>query len=196
MGEHASSNLDKYKSGNPIVQGLLSRYQDVLASLVVPLAPTSVLDVGSGEGMTAAKLHTLPLKFSYKGIDLSAGAVEEARRRNPGLDFSQGSVFELGGQTADVVICLEVIEHLEDPAKAIDALAAATERSIVVSVPWEPWFRLGNLARGKYLDRLGNHPEHIQQFSPASIAALVSTRFTNVRVKTSFPWVFVCADKP
>ncbi len=195
MGEHSSSNLGKYQSGNPVVQGLLTRYQDTLASLLVPLAPTSVLDVGAGEGMTAAKLHTLPLSFRYKGIDLSPGAVEEARRRNPGLDFQQGSVFELGGQTADVVLCLEVIEHLEDPAKAIDALADAAERAIIVSVPWEPWFRLGNLVRGKYLDRLGNHPEHIQQFNPASIAALVSTRFTHVRVKTSFPWVFACADK-
>lgn len=195
MGGHTSSNLGKYESGNPVVQGLLRRYQDTLASLIVPLAPTSVLDVGSGEGMVAAKLHTLPLSFRYKGIDLSAGAVGEARRRNPGVEFEQGSVFELGGQTADVVLCLEVLEHLEDPAAAVDALAAAAERHLIVSVPWEPWFRLGNLARGKYLDRLGNHPEHIQQFNPGSIAALVATRFDNVRVQTCFPWVFACADK-
>jgi hypothetical protein len=145
--------------------------------------------------MAAGHLHALLPGVPYKGIDLSAGAVEDARRRHPDLVFEQGSVLALEREHADVVMCLEVLEHLDDPSAAIDQLHAATGRHVVVSVPWEPWFRLGNLARGKYLDRLGNHPEHIQQFSPRSLAALVGRRFRDVRVVTSFPWVFACASK-
>lgn len=194
MAEHASSNLGKYESGNPVVKGLMARYGRVLDALVLARAPASVLDVGSGEGFTARRLAGLPISFDYRGVELDPSAVAYARAQNPGLVFEQGSLYELTHQ-ADLVLCLEVLEHLEDPARGVDALADATRRHVVVSVPWEPWFRLGNLARGKYLDRLGNHPEHIQQFGPKSIAALLERRFTNVKVHTAWPWVFATGDK-
>jgi hypothetical protein len=70
------------------------------------------------------------------------------------------------------------------------ALRAAARRAVVVSVPWEPYFRLGNLARLKYLRRLGNHPEHIQAFDPPALAAAMRRHFPSVQVVTSFPWLF------
>jgi hypothetical protein len=33
------------------------------------------------------------------------------------------------------------------------------------SVPFEPYFRIGNVLRGKHLGRLGNHPEHVQHWN-------------------------------
>ena len=68
-----------------------------------------------------------------------------------------------------------------------------TRGSCVVSVPWEPWFRLGNLARGKNVGRLGNDPEHVQQFGPASLRRRLQTVFHDVEVRRCFPWlVGVC----
>ena len=66
----------------------------------------------------------------------------------------------------DVVTCIEVLEHLPAVAPAVAELARVTTDRCVVSVPWEPWFRLGNLGRGKNVRRLGNDPEHVQWFTP------------------------------
>ena len=51
-------------------------------------------------------------------------------------------------------------------APAVAELARVTADRCVVSVPWEPWFRLGNLGRGRNVARLGNDPEHVQWFTP------------------------------
>jgi hypothetical protein len=60
-------------------------------------------------------------------------------------------------------------------------------------VPWEPWFRLGNLSRGKNVRRFGNDPEHVQQFGPAVFRRQLGTAFDEVHVRRCFPWlVAVC----
>jgi SAM-dependent methyltransferase len=191
--QHASSNLAKHQTRNPIVRTLLDRYFSTLLGIVEPLRPARILDVGCGEGVTAARLGALPFAFEYLGVDLDGEAVAYASSRVSGRTFRQGSVFELGDERADLVVCLEVLEHLTDPDAGVAALKRAATRDLVVSVPWEPWFRLGNLARAKYLARLGNHPEHLQQFSPESIGELVARHVGPVTITTSFPWVFVHA---
>ena len=85
--------------------------------------------------------------------------------------------------------CLEVLEHVEDPGRVVAELARVTRGRCVVSVPWEPWFRLGNLARGKYVSRFGNHPEHVGAFRPATLRALLHSSFADVDVRPSFPWL-------
>lgn len=190
---HQSSNLAKHQTRNPVVRGLLDRYFRVLQGIVEPLQPKRILDVGCGEGVTARRLGQMALPFDYLGVDLSPDAVKYAKTVAPEREFRVGSVFELGDERADVVLCLEVLEHLTDPDAAVHALRAASTAHVVVSVPWEPWFRLGNLARGKYLSGMGNHPEHLQQFSPRTIGDLVGRHLGNVQVTTVMPWVFVSA---
>ena len=56
-------------------------------------------------------------------------------------------------------------------------------------MPWEPWFRLGNLARGKNVSAFGNDPEHVQQFTPARLHRLLGAGFQTVAVTTSAPWL-------
>jgi hypothetical protein len=63
----------------------------------------------------------------------------------------------------------------------------------VVSVPWEPWFRLGNLGRGKNLGRLGNDPEHVQAFTPARLRKVLESGFHEVQVVRAFPWLIADA---
>ena len=58
----------------------------------------------------------------------------------------------------DTVTCLEVLEHLDDPAAAVRELARVARRAVVVSVPFEPYFRIGNVLRGKHLSPSGQSP--------------------------------------
>ena len=80
--------------------------------------------------------------------------------------------------------CIEVLEHLSAATPAVAELARVTRGRCVVSVPWEPWFRLGNLGRGKNVGRLGNDPEHVQQFTPRRLHDLLAGQFTSVSVPT------------
>jgi SAM-dependent methyltransferase len=47
------------------------------------------------------------------GVDLSAGMVAEARRRNPGLRFEQGDMLDLGDRRWGAVVALYSLIHLE-----------------------------------------------------------------------------------
>ena len=128
--------------------------------------------------------------FEYEGIDLREDSILEARRRNPEFEFRVADFFESEPPEtpADLVICLEVLEHLEDPDAAVQRLSL-WGRTILVSVPWEPYFRIGNFLRGKYWNRLGNHPEHIQSFGPTSLQRLLRRSLQDVYISTSFPWL-------
>ena len=41
----------------------------------------------------------------------------------------------------------------------------ANHEKIVLSVPYEPHFRIGNMLRGRRLDRWGSHPEPVQRWN-------------------------------
>ncbi len=45
----------------------------------------------------------------------------------------------------DTVLCLEVLEHTNDPVKAIKELARVTKKDLIISVPNEPFFTLFRL---------------------------------------------------
>ena len=122
---------------------------------------------------------------------MSAEAVEFAAARLPAVEVRRESVYELpyGDAEFDLVLCLEVLEHLERPRDAIAELARVSAGSVVISVPHEPWFRLGSLARGKYVRTLGNHPEHRNHWGPASLRAELGPRLEVVSVSRSFPWL-------
>jgi SAM-dependent methyltransferase len=74
-----------------------------------------ILDIGCGDGwLTSIVSHFGPTT----GIDLSNDAVEQARRRYPGVTFEAADLtqYQHSGELFDIVISQEVIEHLEDPA--------------------------------------------------------------------------------
>jgi SAM-dependent methyltransferase len=105
-----------------------------------------------------------------------------------------GSVDALpfAARTFDVVTCLEVLEHLNDPRPAALELGRVARRAVVLSVPYEPYFRLGNVLRGKHLSRLGDHPEHVQHWNLRTFGAFLETSFREVRLTEAFPWIIAC----
>lgn len=156
-----------------------------------------MVDLGSGEGLVAAALHKLPFAFEYKGVELNPAAVKLARAHLPTLSFEVGDIVTTPpvDKWADLAICLEVLEHLSEPQKAVANIARWTRKNAIISVPHEPYFRIGSLLRGKYLTSLGNHPEHVQQFSPKSLRALLSPHFAAVHIEMAFPWLIAVVGK-
>ena len=105
-----------------------------------------------------------------------------------------GSVYTLpfADRSFDVVTCLEVLEHLNDPRAAAEELQRVARKAVVLSVPYEPYFRIGNVLRGHYVTRLGNHPEHVQHWNLRSFGAFLTPSFRQVRLIEAFPWIIAC----
>jgi 2-polyprenyl-3-methyl-5-hydroxy-6-metoxy-1,4-benzoquinol methylase len=177
---------------------LIDRFYATLRSLVEPLEPNSVLDAGCGEGETVARLvDCLPRQVA--GIDLREDCVAFTRQRFPWMEVSRQSVYELPFPDGafDLVLCLEVLEHLDEPAAALEELSRVSDRHLVLSVPHEPWFRIGSLLRGKHLSRLGNHPEHLQRWNRGTLGEFLGSQVEVVSVAGAFPWLIAqCRPRP
>lgn len=187
--------FDKYRSTNPIHQWLMRGFLGSVRELLGSIEYGSVLEVGCGPGDLATRI--LPPQVDYLGIDVDEMEIETARNRYPQLSFQVGSANALPveSNSFDLVIACEVLEHLEDPAKALAEIDRVANRWVLVSVPWEPTWRILNVIRGKYWRSFGNTPGHVQHFRRRDFVALLSSRFEIVAIKTPMPWSMALCRK-
>lgn len=190
---------DKYERPGAIGGRLIERFYAAIGRLVAGLdpAPRTAFEVGAGEGYSTQYLRRLlPPDCAFESSEHDAALVGRARARNPGVPFEQQSVYALSRAEAsvDLVVCLEVLEHLDDPARGLAELARVTRRRLIVSVPNEPLWRVLNCARGRYLADLGNTPGHLNHWSPWAFERFVGTRLRVVRRVQSLPWTIVLAE--
>lgn len=193
----AGQDAAKYGSSNPVVRGLLDRWSARLRDVVGAVSGT-IVDVGVGEGLCLERVLASPAVVArVVGVEYRHDKAAIARRLD-GVDTVVGDagMLPLPPRSADLVTCVEVLEHLPAVAPAVAELARVTTDRCVVSVPWEPWFRLGNLGRGKNVARLGNDPEHVQSFTPARLRRTLEASFRDVRVVRAFPWIIAEARRP
>lgn len=190
-----SSNARKHESRNPALRLVIGHFTRTLVRVVQALAPRTVFDVGCGEGYMLAALADAGLDADLSGVDMSSSAIAAARARlGARAHVEVRDARELCGTgRIDVVMMLEVLEHMDDPAPMLDVLADLTVGHVVLSVPHEPLFRALNMLRGQHLSRLGNHPEHVQQFSRAAFLRFVERRFEIVEAPIVPPWTMVVA---
>jgi len=186
----------KYRNENPVQRALIRRFVAALHELFIEAGPVaSVLEVGLGEGFISGYLSEQLPALRFTGVELDAADAARARRHFPRIEVHQGSAYELGTLPGgyDLIICAEVLEHLDDPARALDQMARLGPRRLLLSVPHEPFFMLSNLARLKNVARLGNDPEHVNHWSPRSFRRLLAPRCDVLRVTTSYPWILALA---
>lgn len=190
-GVVAGNVTDKYGSRNPIVRRLMAGFDRGLLDLLAQVGPvTSVYEVGCGEGHVTARLREVFPQARLKGGDLSPEILATARRQHPGIEFEQRSVYDLGADGArwDLVVACEVLEHLEEPERAIETIAAAANRAIVVTVPREPIWRALNLARGQYLGQLGNTPGHLNHWGRSAFLRMLARHVEVIAWRSPLPW--------
>jgi ubiquinone/menaquinone biosynthesis C-methylase UbiE len=86
------------------------------------VAGRDVLDAACGSGYGSNVLHAAA---SYRGLDLDKRAIREARRWFPGVDFVEGSVYDLPTETESVgaITSFETLEHIEQPERAMAEFA-------------------------------------------------------------------------
>jgi SAM-dependent methyltransferase len=188
-----SDNEGKYRSKNPVVRHLVGRFLHRVSELAAVERPRRILEVGCGEGIVLATLAARLPGTRLDGLELDEAALAEARIRCPGATLVRGDACALPfrDQSFDLVVCLEVLEHLPEPARALRELRRVARAACLLSVPNEPFFRLGNLLRGKNVTRLGDPTDHLQHWGAREFTAFCGRELA-VRIRTgAFPWLIV-----
>jgi len=138
-----------------------------------------VLDLGCGNGSVTAELAARG--WDILGVEPSESGLAQARARHPQLRFEQGSAYEPLAERFgcfDVVLSLEVIEHLYDPrafARQVRALLSPGGTALI-STPYHGYLKNLALALTGTMDAhftvLWDHG-HIKFFSPRTLTTLL-----------------------
>ncbi len=187
---------DKYGSRNPVVRWLMSGFNDSLSELVEMVTPKTIHEIGCGEGYWVIKWCQQGIPA--RGSDFSSLVIRLARENAelhnlaPSI-FKSCSIYDLkaGEDGADLVVCCEVLEHLDNPESGLQALQRVVQNYLIVSVPREPLWCSLNLIRGKYLRTKGNTPGHIQHWSKKTFIRFLSGYFQVLEVKSPLPWTML-----
>jgi ubiquinone/menaquinone biosynthesis C-methylase UbiE len=157
VGRTQGLRLHKFKQ-----QAELPRVRRVLG-ILHGLAPASLLDIGSGRGAFLWPLLNEFPHLEVTAIDLNpvrVGDLDAVRRGGiSNLRALQMDAVEidLPDKSVDVVMALEVFEHLSQPLLAAREAVRLARRFVVVTVP----------------SKEDDNPEHIQLFTPVSLEAML-----------------------
>jgi 2-polyprenyl-6-hydroxyphenyl methylase/3-demethylubiquinone-9 3-methyltransferase len=135
-----------------------------------PLAGKTALDVGCGAGLLTEPLARLGANVT--GIDASpevaAVARDHAKAMGLEIDYRSGDVQGLEGRF-DLITCMEVVEHVADPARFMGALAKrlAPDGLLILSTPNQTgWSRLMMITLGEGLGRIPKGTHDFDKFIP------------------------------
>ena len=189
------NTYDKYASGNVVERKLMSGFFTALDASLPTRAPARVLEVGVGEGEVTGRLARRWPDAGFVGLDLPDQdlASHWADRRFSPL-FGDIVRLPFPDDSFDLVLAIEVLEHVPYPELALAEIERVARRHVVLSVPREPIWCAANMARGKYLRDLGNTPGHINHWRKKAFTDLVARRFEVTGVHSPFPWTVVAAQ--
>ena len=187
----------KYQTANPISRRLVVGFLRALGRLVAPLGVGSALDVGCGEGLVLKSLKEHLEQAACAAIDLDPIEVEDATRNLPWCNVHVGSAYALpfGDASFELVMCCEVLEHVDDPEQVLKELTRVASKYVLLSVPREPFWRGMNMLRGAYWKDWGNTPGHLNHWSARSFERFVASRLEVRRRMSPLPWVVLLAQK-
>ncbi len=144
-----------------------------------------VLDAGCGVGYGTEMIARAGAS-RVVGIDLAPEAIAAASERAGEVAaFEVGDVRDLPFDEGsfDLVVCFEVLEHLEDPEPAITALKGVLREAglLIVSSPNRGVYPPGN-------------PHHLHEFTLEELRDALTTRFANVVLMRQHPWLASLID--
>ncbi|AUH67041.1 class I SAM-dependent methyltransferase [Paracoccus zhejiangensis] len=127
----------------------------LMDSKAVPLDGVELLDFGTGPGLALKALIGEARPKRVVGYDFSENALQIAAAEIPGGQFGVADIYQPTAEQFDLVLCMEVLEHLEYPERALATLVGAVRPggTLLLTVPQ------GRLDRSRY---------HVNFWSPES----------------------------
>jgi SAM-dependent methyltransferase len=194
-GVVTGNTYDKYGSTNPVVRRMMAGFEGALAELFALAAPSSLLDVGCGEGVLVHGWAQQLPDARVVGIDLEEESIQAGwtERQAPNLEYRvmEASNLPFADGEFDLACAIEVLEHVPDPEHTVSEMTRCASRHLLVSVPREPLWRAMNMARGAYWSDLGNTPGHLNHWSRRSFVKLLGSHGTIRELRSPFPWTML-----
>ena len=144
-----------------------------------PLLGKRALDVGCGAGLLSEPLARLGAAVT--GLDAAPENIAAARHHADGqgleVDYRAGGIESLSGERFDLVVSMEVVEHVTDPAAFVAGLAGALANDglLILSTPNRtPLSKLALITVGEGMGMVpkGTH-DHAKFLTPDELTALV-----------------------
>ncbi len=169
--------------------GRLYRYKIINQAIrtAINSGSQSIVDIGCGTGEL---LSHLALEFSphkLLGLDISKVGILKAQENYPSLNFALIEVNDEGFSSstmksaADIIVCSEVLEHLEEPKEILRFISNNLLASgvLIVTVPAGPM---------SFLERYIGHHRHYTRESLTHL--LEGSGFSNIEVqRAGFPGI-------
>jgi len=109
----------------------MSGFNDTLSELVAKVAPKTIHEIGCREGYWVIQWNIEEIEV--RGSDFSSQLIELAGSNAlaDGLStdiFEQRSIYDVNADSdsADLIVCCEVMEHLESPDEGLQTLHRVT----------------------------------------------------------------------
>jgi SAM-dependent methyltransferase len=122
-----------------------------LGSLIADRIPrnATVLDVGTGDGQLAARIHWLRPDIAISGVD-----VLERPHTAVAVQLFDGTHLPFGNASFDAVTCVDVLHHAVDASQLLRECARVARQVVII----KDHLREGFLAAGtlRFMDWVGN----------------------------------------
>jgi len=176
LHHNSKEGLEEFYSDKETVESYLDpsfydRVIDFLASHGVDYEQKRIADVGCGIGGLLKALKARFRPRSLTGLEYSEKALDIARAEAPDIEFCGFDVYEGSTRRFDVVFCIEVIEHLLYPDKALRNVVGMLDDSGVALV---------TVPNG----RLDTFDGHINFWSPESWQVFIEQTCPGHAIKT------------
>ena len=127
-----------------MMRGFMRALDDMLAGL----APRRILEIGVGEGHVMTRVRERFPGVPLVGLDLPDEALrDEWKQQGLPCMFGDATTLPFPDDSFDLVLAIEVLEHVPGPEAALAELARVCSGTFVASVPFEPIWRAGNILR-------------------------------------------------
>ena len=130
---NSKENTDRFYSDERLVavyenDQRRSLYKSIitLISKKIDLAKiNSVADVSAGTGSLLKEFRQQFPEKKYSGFEMSDSALALCRKNNPDSRFDKADLYAGISESFDLVLCIDTLEHLEHPEKALKNLMAS-----------------------------------------------------------------------
>lgn len=167
--------LDEYYGDYPIKEGLspitVKRYEALLHGFERSRLTGHLIDVGCGGG--GFLVRAARRGWCVHGTEYGSNVVEDLRRK--GIAMQQGAlnVAEHEADGYDVVVSLEVLEHVIDPMRELEAMHRILRPGGLLYITTPNFNALTrHFSGGKWT--IVNYPEHLTLLTPRSLHRLLT----------------------